>query len=111
MNITLSPYGGEETLELVKDGNRLTINGELFDFTRMAEGDTLPGAAITCAFINRDVDYIGGHLTLVVRFPNPWNYSPEQAFPEPLLDIPDGPIALPQPLSEEQMRMQGELQA
>lgn len=112
MRINLSPQRRDDTLEVVKAGNVLTINGEAFDFTPMGDGDTLPQAAITSIWFVSDVEQEAGELTLTLLLPLPWNYSPEQAFPAPLLDVPDGPVALPQPLPpEEPLASEGEVSA
>lgn len=102
MKIILSPQRRNDTLEVIKNGDVLTVNGEEFDFSPVGEGDTLPRQAISSLWFAGDVDRIEGELTLTLLFPNPWNYSQEQAFPVPLEDVPDGPVAFPQPLSEEQ---------
>jgi len=78
-------------------GNSLTINGELFDFSQMAEGDTLPREAILSNWFDDGAIVIDGELILTMVLPLPWNYSQEQAFPEPLLNVPDGPVLLPLP--------------
>jgi hypothetical protein len=98
MRIKLSPRRGEETLEVIKSGAVLTINGEDFDFTRMAAGDTLPASAITSGWFPADVEHAGGELVVTLTLPNPWNYSQEQAFPVDLVNVPDGPVMFPQPL-------------
>lgn len=103
MLIYLSPQRRDDTLEVVKSGNVLTVNGEDFDFTPMGEGDTLPSSAISSQWFLDNVDRINGELVLTLMLPLPANYSPEQAFPLPLLNVPDGLIAFPLPLSEAQM--------
>ncbi|WP_434577524.1 hypothetical protein [Pseudomonas sp. Z1-6] len=98
MRINLSPQRRDDTLEVIKDGDMLVINGEPFDFSKMGEGDTLPGSAIRSAWFVGDIDKVGGELVLTLLLPNPWNYSQEQAFPAPLENIPDGPVVFPGPL-------------
>lgn len=99
MNIFLNPQRRDDTLTLEKQGDVLIINGEAFDFSPMDSGDTLPRSAITSQWIVGDVDRtLDGELNITVTLPNPWNYSPEQAFPEPLMNVENGPVALPQPL-------------
>lgn len=98
MKITLSPQRREDTLEVIKRGDILTVNGEDFDFSPMGELDTLPREAISSVWFAGDVSRAGGELELTLLLPNPRNYSLDQAFPVPLLDVPDGPVALPQPL-------------
>ncbi|MCQ2994004.1 hypothetical protein NLO95_07725 [Pseudomonas syringae] len=98
MNIILSPVRLPDTLEVFKEGNKLTVNGEVFDFSPMQEGSTLPSSAINSRWFEQAVDMVDGEITLTMFLPNPPNYSPEQAFPVPLLSVPDGLIEFPKPL-------------
>jgi hypothetical protein len=98
MRIYLSPQRSDATLQISRTGNTLTLNGESFDFSLMNEGDTLPASAIKSTWFVGPVDKINGDLVLTLLLPLPPNFSPEQAFPEPLINVPDGPITLPQPL-------------
>jgi len=97
MRIILDPQRRDDLLEVVKAGDTLVVNGESFDFSPMDDGDTLPAIAITSGWFSGDVDRVNGRLVIRMWLPNPWNYSPEQAFPEPLLNVPDGPVLLPRP--------------
>ncbi|MGE8150902.1 hypothetical protein ACQKP5_06575 [Pseudomonas vancouverensis] len=99
MNIVLSPQRRDDEYVLVKSGDAISINGEIFDFSQMGEGDSLPASAIQSEWFVDKVERIEGQLNITLLFPNPWNYSPAQAFPEPLLAVPDGPVTLPEPLS------------
>lgn len=101
MIIKLHPQrqdGGK--LEIIKLGSSLSLNGEIFDLDRVKDGDTLPLQAITSVWFADDVDHIDGHLIVHLVMPIPYNYSPEQAFPEDIVDPKDGLIALPKPLPE-----------
>ncbi|GFM48950.1 hypothetical protein K5D38_05170 [Pseudomonas cichorii] len=98
MKIYLAPQRRDDSLEVVKSGNVLILNGEPFDFTRMVDGDTLPASAISSPFFVGNVDNIGGELELTLILPLPANYSHAQAFPEPLLNVGDGPVVFPAPL-------------
>ena len=100
MRILLAPQRRDDLLEVVKAGDTLVVNGEPFDFSPVGEGDTLPLSAIHSGWFAGPVDRINGELVLTLILPNPWNFSPEQAFPVPLEDVPDGPVALPGPLPE-----------
>lgn len=104
MIIKLSPVRRDDTLEVWKLGNILTVNGERFDFSRMAEGDTLPRSAISSEWFAADVGVMGGELVLTLVLPNPINFSPEQAFPVDLVDVPDGPVSFPLPLPESEVQ-------
>lgn len=104
MRIKLSPVRRDDTLEVWKLGNILTVNGERFDFSRMADGDTLPRSAINSEWFAADVGVVDGEMVLTLILPNPINYSPEQAFPVDLVDVPDGPVAFPLPLPEPEIQ-------
>lgn len=99
MKINLLPQRRDDALTVSRVGAVLTLNGETFDFSQMAEGDTLPASAISSGWFAGDVHKTGGELELTLILPLPVNYSPEQAFPVPLEVTADGPVALPQPLA------------
>ncbi|WP_339100204.1 hypothetical protein WKQ99_18420 [Pseudomonas atacamensis] len=100
MNIILSPQRRDQSLVVLKSGSVLTVNGEEFDFSPIADGDTLPASAIDSEWFFDKVENINGELELTLILPIPENFSPEQAFPLPLLDVADGPVAFPKPLPE-----------
>lgn len=99
MLIKFSPRRQDTTVTLEKYGDVLVINGERFDFSFMGEGDTLPASAITSEWFVGEVDKHNGNIVLTLILPLPSNYSPEQAFPVDLVDVPDGIVELPKPLS------------
>ncbi len=111
MKIKFSPQRRDDTLTVVRSGDVLIVNGEAFDFSQVGEGDTLPRPAINSQWFSSDVERIGGELTLTLLLPNPRNYSPAQAFPVDLINVPNGPVALPQPLPEVMAPIQYEVQA
>ncbi|WP_077046628.1 hypothetical protein [Pseudomonas sp. KK4] len=100
MRINLSPQRRDDTLEVIKTGDVLTVNGEDFDFSPIGNGDTLPASAIASEWFFDKVDRIDGELVLTLILPNPFNYSPEQAFPVPLENVPEGLVVFPGPLPE-----------
>lgn len=100
MRIFLSPQRRDDTLDVSRTGAVLTVNGEDFDFSRMVDGDTLPAGAINSPWFVGQVDNIGGELELTLLFPLPANYSPQQAFPVPIENVPNGPVVFPAPLPE-----------
>ncbi len=109
MRIKLSPQRRDDRIEVFKDGHVLVVNGETFDFSTMADGDTLPRAAIASGWFAGDVDKDGGELTLTLLLPLPSNFSQEQAFPVDLIDVPDGMVAFPRPLPLPAPEAQAEL--
>lgn len=98
MKINLSPQRRDDAFEVIRAGDVLTINGETFDFSQMADGDTLPATAIDSEWFVGDVHKVAGELELTLLMPIPANYSPAQAFPAPLLNVSNGAVVLPQPL-------------
>lgn len=101
MRIKLSPQRRDDILSVVRAGDVLEVNGELFDFSQMSDDDTLPWAAIKSIWFSGDVEKVAGELTLTLLLPNPINFSAEQAFPVDLVDVPNGAVVFPAPLSVE----------
>ena len=95
MRITLSPTRSDETLTASRDGDTLTINGKEFDFSPLEEGEALPADAIDSEWITGDVTRTNGVLHIALRPPHGANAPEETRFPEPIIDPPDGEIALP----------------
>lgn len=100
MRIELRPIRSDSALSVFRSGDSLVLNGEAFDFSPLADGDTLPATAINSQWFAGQVDRIDGQLALTIFLPLPINFSPEQAYPEPLLDVPEGIVSLPQPLAD-----------
>lgn len=98
MRINLTPQLTDKCLIVVKEGNTLILNGDRFDLSPMTEGSTLPGSAINSEWFAGDVEMIDGEINVTLLLPNPANYSQDQAFPQPLLNVPDGLVSLPKPL-------------
>ena len=95
MKINLSPQVRADSLEVTKTGDKLTINGEPFDFTPIAEGGVLPAAAVDCEFITGDVRRQDGELQLTLLLPIAWDAPESCAFPQPILKPADGRVPLP----------------
>ena len=96
MLINLSPIRSDRDLEITKTGETLTINGESFDFSQLADGATLPREAINCQWVCGDVERINGELIIPILLPHGPNASDAARFPEPITVTEDGPIALPE---------------
>lgn len=95
MKINLSPQRRDDTLTVVKAVNKLTVNGEEFDFSFMSDGDVIPQSAIDSAWFAGPVTNTAGELELTLVLPLGANPTPEQSFPAPLLNVPDGPVVFP----------------
>tara|TARA_R110002096_G_scaffold136122_14_gene288493 strand:- start:3739 stop:4068 length:330 start_codon:yes stop_codon:yes gene_type:complete len=95
MKITLSPMRRDDQLTLSKSGDTLTINGDVFDFSAIPEGATLPRAAVDCDWLASDVERIDGVLYLTLILPHGARAPVETRFPAVLDLTTDGPVTLP----------------
>ena len=95
MQITLSPARRDTPLTLSRQGDALTINGEVFDFTPLPEGATLPREAIASDWFAGPVERVGGALRLSLVLPHGANAPQETLFPAPLILTGNGPVILP----------------
>lgn len=95
-------------MSVIRSGDSIVINGEVYDFSPLADGDTLPATAINSQWFAGQVDRVDGQLALTIFLPLPSNFSPEQAYPKPLLDVPDGVVTLPEPLADPAVAMEAD---
>lgn len=97
MRISLSPQRRDDSLTLEKtSGDRLRINGELFNFNTLNDGDEILAGTIPCDWIVGPVEKVDGDVRLTVILPHGPNPSRAVAFPEPITVTEDGPIDVPQ---------------
>lgn len=95
MNITFNPARRDEQLVLSRAGDVLTVNGEAFDFSPLADGATLPAEAIASDWFSGPVERIDGVLHVVLTLPHGVNAPEETRFPAPVTLTTDGPVAVP----------------
>lgn len=95
MKITLAPQRRDDTLTLSKSGDILTVNGEDFDFSGVADGTDLARDAVACEWLASDVVRQDGDLLLSLILPHRADAPEEILYPAPLIVLDDGPIALP----------------
>lgn len=95
MQINLSPMRGDAPLTLSRLGDVLTIAGEAFDFSALPDGATLPRDAVACPWLASDVERIAGEIVLTLILPHGARAPQATRFPDPIIDPPDGPVALP----------------
>jgi hypothetical protein len=97
MHISFSPIRSDDlVLSLEKAaGDRLRINGQLFNFNPLEEGDTIPAGSVPCDMILGDVVRLDGEVRLTLLLPHGPNPSQAVAFPAPISTTQDGPIAVP----------------
>lgn len=95
MQINLSPVRSDVGLIISRTGDALTINGEAYDFSSLPDGATIPAGDVPCEWIAGQVDRLGGSIHLTLMLPHGPNPPQSVAFPVPIVEPPDGPIALP----------------
>lgn len=95
MNITLSPQRTDETLIVIKNGDSLTINDVIYDFSAIPDGATLPKSAFDCRWIISDVERVNGVINLTLILPHAVNASEQARYPSPIINPADGPLELP----------------
>lgn len=95
MRITYSPVEGLAPIELSVEGDVLTINGVAYDFSALADGDSIPFVALAEPLIVSDVVRIGGVVELTVILPHGQNAPEETRFPTPVDLLVNGTVEIP----------------
>lgn len=100
MQISFSPQRRDDLLAVSKAGDVLTINGAMFDFSGLPDGGTLSASDVPCASLIGDIARIDGDLKVTLILPIGANPSRAVAFPAPIINPADGPVAIPQDIEE-----------
>jgi len=95
MHIAFTPQRRNGALTVIRDGDKLRINGDLFSFISLPDGATIPAGDVPCEWITGPVERIDGEIHLTLILPHGPNPSQAVAFPSPIIDPPDGDIAVP----------------
>lgn len=95
MKINLSSVRMDEQLTLDREGDHIYVNGELFDFSPLLNGATIPREAISSEWFFDDVHRVDGELILTIRLPHGANAPETTRYPETLNITEDGPVDLP----------------
>lgn len=95
MKINLTPQRRDDTLTVEKGGDRLRINGELFNFGPLPDGAKIPAGTVPCDWIFGPVSRINGEINLTLILPHGPNPSQKVAFPKAIENPPDGIVELP----------------
>lgn len=97
MRISFSPQRRDGTLAIEKTSDdRLSINGDIFNFGTMNDGDIVPAGAVPCDWITGPVEKVNGEVRLTIVLPHGPKPPAYVAFPQPITVTADGPIAIPQ---------------
>lgn len=95
MYIKLSPQRRDDTLTVLKQGDALTVNGEVFDFSSLPEGGVLPSDAINSQWFVGDVSRNDGQLALTLVLPCGPNATEALRFPADMVALEDGLLTFP----------------
>lgn len=113
MQINWTPLRRDQALTVTKQGDALTLNGEVVDFTDIPDGATYPlyrrrpdgeleigldgqpVRNIQCDWVVSDVERIDGEITLTLTLPHGANAPWETRFPQPVVMAGDGPVPVP----------------
>ncbi len=95
MRIRLSPQRRDDALVVSKTGDVLIINGEVFDFSVIPDGAMLPADAISTEYVTGGIERVSGDLHLTLMLPHGENPPQHVAFPEPIINPPDGLLEFP----------------
>jgi len=95
MRISLSPIRMDAGLVVSKVGDMLTINGEVYDFSDLPDGATIPAGEIPCEWIVGPVERVDGDLRLTLILPCGYDASQDRLYPTSIIDPADGPIVFP----------------
>ncbi|ASN67955.1 hypothetical protein 9F7_2 [uncultured Caudovirales phage] len=101
MRIKLSPTGDDVQIAVTKSGDKLTINGQVLDFSKLPDGATLPAGSIACEWITVPVERVDGDLVVTLRLPHGANAPEAARFPEDIVNPADGAVLLPTGFSEQ----------
>lgn len=107
MIIQLYPIRSDAPLALIRQGATLILNGQVFDFSGLAEGDSRSCDSIGSDWIVTDVTRQDGRLHLGLLLPHgPLPFPLSDAarvvtHPAALDVMADGPVALPAYAGEE----------
>jgi len=92
MFFTFHPQRSDDVLTLSKAGDTLTLNGEVFDFSDVPEGGTLPASAIKSAFFGGPVTRQNGEIHVHILLPHSEKANAACRSERRVRCSPDGPV-------------------
>jgi len=95
MRISFTPQRRDDTLTVTREGEVLTINGEVYDFSALPNGGLLPVEAINSDWIVSDVVRTDDGLALTLLLPHGPGPSAAVALPHVLVNPANGVLAIP----------------
>lgn len=98
MKIKLSPVLSETEVMIVSvEGDAITINDEVFNFTMLPAGYEMSISDIDSHWFIEDPvkKNLNGELSMTLRFPFPLDAGEEMKFPKPITVVKNGILNLP----------------
>lgn len=95
MRIILSPQVSNDQLTLERQGSMLIVNGQSHDLSVLAAQEPDEDGQIDLPPCLTALGEADGEITVTVLFPMPAGATEAARFPAPIVDPPDGPVALP----------------
>ena len=96
------PIGEVAPLTVVRQGEKLNINGEVLDLAFMEQGDSLPSGSIDHPLLSDALIEKGDNGILIeglLFYIASDQTDPAACFPEPVVITQDGPVFLPSQLA------------
>ena len=98
MRFKFSPVRANTPLEGSVQGDFLTLNGQVLDFSEVAEGCAEPFTSFDCSWLGSDVTRLDGEIYVTVIIPHGSDAPQETLFPANFtsyLQITEGPLPIP----------------
>lgn len=94
MRLNFSPVRKDTDILINVEGDSIWIDGVIYDFSPLNEGDTLPSEAITGDHFAGNITRADGEIVVTIALPHGANAPYERRFPEPVV-IDVGTVELP----------------
>lgn len=95
MKINFVPQRREERLSVEVRGDKIRINGELFNFGPVKEGDVIERGSAPCEWIASEVTRKDGEVELTLILPFRYGAGEDATNPAPVFIMSDGPVFIP----------------
>lgn len=81
MKINFNPQRDDADLVVSVAGDVITVNGEIFDFSSIPDGASLPSAAVNGGYFSGDISRNSGEIELTLIFPHKANAATVITYP------------------------------
>ena len=85
MKINFNPQRDDTDLVVSVDGSVISVNGDIFDFSAIPDGASLPSSAVNGGYFSGDISRSNGEIELTIVLPHKANAPTAITYPEPAL--------------------------